>query len=130
MEFWFHTKAIIYNAEWKILVQKRSDTGKWDLVGGKTEAPERIEDAIVREIREETNITDIAHLKVIHLESSFSAEKNRYFVLILFSCSTMSWSSILSDEHQAQKWVSKDELFTIWLTDYLQTSVESITSLI
>jgi 8-oxo-dGTP pyrophosphatase MutT (NUDIX family) len=129
MEFHFHTKAIIFNQEWKILVQKRSDTGKRDLIWWKTEIPERIEDAIIREIKEETWIEDIENLKVVHVESSFSEEKNRYFVLIIFTGQTKSSISTISEEHNDDVRITKDELFTIWLTDYLQKSLEKIINL-
>ncbi len=129
MEFHFHTKAIIFNQEWKILVQKRSDTGKWDLIWWKTEIPEKIEDAIIREIKEETWIEDIENIKVIHIESVFLQKTNKYFVLIIFTGQTKSSISIISDEHNDHIRTTKDELFTIWLTDYLQKSLEKIVNL-
>jgi 8-oxo-dGTP pyrophosphatase MutT (NUDIX family) len=129
MEFHFHTKAIIFNQEWKILVQKRSDTGKWDLIWWKTEIPEKIEDAIIREIKEETWIEDIENMKVIHIESCLLQEKNKYFVLIIFTGETKSSISIISDEHNDYIRITKNELFTIWITDYLQKSLEKIVNL-
>ncbi len=129
MEFHFHTKAIIFNQEWKILVQKRSDTGKWDLIWWKTKIPEKIEDAIIREIKEETWIEDIENMKVIHIESCLLQEKNKYFVLIIFTGETKSSISIISDEHNDYIRITKNELFTIWITDYLQKSLEKIVNL-
>lgn len=129
MEFHFHTKAIISNQEWKILVQKRSDTGKWDLIWWKTEIPEKIEDAIIREIKEESWIEDVKNLKVIHVESNFLQKTNRYFVLIIFTGETESSISTISDEHNEYLRTTKDELFSIWLTDYLQKSLEKIVNL-
>jgi len=129
MEFHFHTKAIIFNQEWRILVQKRSDTGKWDLIWWKTEIPEKIEDAIIREIKEETWIKDIENMKVIHIESCLLQEKNKYFVLIIFTGQTKSSTSTISDEHNDYIRITKEELFTIWLTDYLQKSLEKIVNL-
>ena len=129
MDFRFHTKAIIYNQQWKILVQKRSDTWKWDLPGWKTEIPEKIEDAIVREIKEETWIVDIDNLKIIHLESDFLKKKDQYFVLIIFKWQTKSLLSNISHEHQDYDWVTKDEIFKIWMSDYLQESLSKVREL-
>lgn len=129
MEVHLHTKAIIFNQEWKILVQKRSDTGKWDLIWWKTEIPEKIEDAIIREIKEETWIEDIENLKVIHIESSFLQKTNRYFVLIIFKGNTKASIPNISNEHNDHVRTTKDELFSIWLTDYLQKSLEKIVNL-
>lgn len=130
MEVHLHTKAIIFNQEWKILIQKRSDTNKWDLIWWKVEIPEKIEDGILREIKEETSIEDIEDLKVIHIESSFLQEKNKYFVLIIFTGKTKSSISKISDEHNNYIRIKKDELLSIWLTDYLQKSLEKIINLL
>lgn len=129
MDFHFHTKAIIFNQKWEILVQKRSDTDKWDLIWWWTKIPERIENAIIREIKEETGIEDIKNLKIIHLESNFSLEENRYFVLSIFTGETNSSTSIISKEHNDYMRITKDKLFSIWLTDYLQKSLENVTNL-
>ncbi|MCX6825153.1 MAG: NUDIX domain-containing protein [candidate division SR1 bacterium] len=129
MKFHIHTKAIIFNPEGNILVQKRSDTGKWDLIGGKTELPEKIEDAIIREIKEESGIEDIKNLKVIHVESSFSQERNEYFVLVIFTGKTKSSISTISDEHNDYMRTTKDKLLSIGLTEYLQKSLEKIINL-
>jgi 8-oxo-dGTP pyrophosphatase MutT (NUDIX family) len=129
MEFQFHTKAIIFNPEWKILVQKRSDTGKWDLPWWKTEVPERVECAITREIEEETWIKKIEKMKIIHIESSFLSEKNKYFILFIFLWETKSLMSVISDEHKECVRITKKELFSIWLTEYLQKNLEKIIDL-
>lgn len=129
MNFRFHTKAIIYNQQWKILIQKRTDTGKWDLIWWRTELPERIEAAITREIQEETWIVDIQRLDIISLESDFSSEKDEYFVLIIFKGKTESLSVKISEEHKDHMRVTKEELLSIWMSDYLQKSLEKIIDL-
>lgn len=48
--------AIILNSQNQILLQRRSDSGKWGLPGGCQELGERFQDTIVREIKEETNL--------------------------------------------------------------------------
>ncbi len=126
MEFRFHTKAILTNPEGKILIQKRTDTGKRDLIWGKTELPEKIEEAMVREIKEETGIETVQDLGVIHIESDFSFAKTRYFVLIIYTGKINITWPIISDEHLEYQRVSKDELFTIWVTEYLEKALRNI----
>lgn len=46
----------IYNAQGEVLLQRRSDSGRWGLPGGAIEPGESICDAAVREIREETGL--------------------------------------------------------------------------
>ena len=59
------TKSIIYNRKLKkiLLVQrsKKDSVGanSWENVGGNVECGEELEEAMKREIREETGITDI-----------------------------------------------------------------------
>lgn len=49
--------AIIVNDQEQILLQKRADRDKWGLPGGCQELGERFQDTIIREIKEETNLT-------------------------------------------------------------------------
>lgn len=47
--------AAIFNDKGDILLQKRRDVNKWGLISGHVEFGETVEDAILREIFEETN---------------------------------------------------------------------------
>jgi 8-oxo-dGTP diphosphatase len=48
--------AVVTDPEGRVLVIKRRDNGAWQLPGGVLELNERIEDGVVREVREETNV--------------------------------------------------------------------------
>jgi 8-oxo-dGTP pyrophosphatase MutT (NUDIX family) len=48
--------AMIFNAAGEILLQRRSDTGRWATIGGVQEPGEEPADAIAREVREETGL--------------------------------------------------------------------------
>jgi 8-oxo-dGTP diphosphatase len=48
--------AIIFNEHGEVLLQRRKDTRKWCLISGHVEFGETVEQAILREIREETTI--------------------------------------------------------------------------
>lgn len=48
--------AILYNEEKGMLLEKRTDTGEWCTPGGAIELGESLEDALKREIKEETNL--------------------------------------------------------------------------
>lgn len=47
--------AAIFNDQGEILLQKRRDVNKWCVISGHVEFGESIEEAILREIKEETN---------------------------------------------------------------------------
>lgn len=55
-------KCLIFDEQDKILLLRRSDVGEWDIPGGHVEKDESKEDAIEREVFEETNIR-LLHLK-------------------------------------------------------------------
>lgn len=48
--------GIIYSEESGILLEKRADTGEWCTPGGAIELGETLEEALRREIKEETNL--------------------------------------------------------------------------
>ena len=48
--------AAIFNNKGEILLQKRKDVDKWCIISGHVEFGETIENAILREIQEETNV--------------------------------------------------------------------------
>lgn len=49
--------AVLVNKEGQILLQSRADRDKWGLPGGCQELGETMEETIIREIKEETNLT-------------------------------------------------------------------------
>lgn len=46
--------AAVFNTEGQILLQKRKDVNQWGLISGHVEFGESVEEAILREIKEET----------------------------------------------------------------------------
>ena len=48
--------AIILNESGEVLMQKRMDTKKWCIISGHVEFGESVEDAMIREVFEETNV--------------------------------------------------------------------------
>jgi len=48
--------VIIKDKTGKILLQKRSDTGKWSTIGGAMELGESFEETAIREVQEETSL--------------------------------------------------------------------------
>jgi 8-oxo-dGTP diphosphatase len=61
--------AIIFNEEGHVLMQYRQDVRQWCIISGHVEYGETITDAILREIREETN----ANAEIVRLIGIYSA---------------------------------------------------------
>ena len=59
--FALSVKALIYDREGRILLLRRSQSshanvGKWDLPGGKVDPGEQFDQAVIREVMEETGL--------------------------------------------------------------------------
>ncbi len=70
--------AVIVNEKGQILLQSRADNDKWGLPGGCQDLGERLEDTVIREIKEETNLDiteDNLHLITV---VSGPSRKNEY----------------------------------------------------
>lgn len=59
--------AVLVNKEGQILLQSRADRDKWGLPGGCQVLGETMEETIIREIKEETNLT-VAMISMLSLE--------------------------------------------------------------
>jgi mutator protein MutT len=84
-------RAIIINESGKVLILKRANTaegdGKWCLPGGNIEYGETADEAMVREIKQETslNCTDTKFL--FFLESLPSRESELHYINFVYKCS-------------------------------------------
>ena len=103
-------KGIIYNREINrlLLLQRCAEddigAGSWENAGGNVECNEHPEDAMKREIREETGITQIniervAYVALVNAENSY--------LIIAYFCEALTEEVQLSDEHQAYVWADE-----------------------
>ncbi len=61
--------GILYSEEKGLLLEKRTDTGEWCTPGGAIELGESLDEALRREIKEETNL-DIANPKLFDIRAN------------------------------------------------------------
>jgi ADP-ribose pyrophosphatase YjhB (NUDIX family) len=93
--------AIVFDANGKLLLHRRSDTGYWALPGGAIELDETAAQAVIREVREETGY----HVEIVRIIGVYSDPIHttiRYpngdvvsYVAIAFECK-------VSDGHRAR----------------------------
>ncbi|WP_144699932.1 NUDIX hydrolase [Fictibacillus phosphorivorans] len=95
------------------LIVKRSDedeigAGTWECPGGKIEFEEEIKQALIREINEETGLV----ISVDHIlyATTFFTDPTRKVVLLTYLCHADTYEVLLSVEHSAYMWVTKEEL--------------------
>ena len=109
--------GVVFNQEGQVLVGQRvvKDRyfAKWEFPGGKLEAGETVEQALIREFREETDINIRSSAPLIIIEHDYPDRQVRLHVHKVDEFN----GEVRSVEGQALKWVSLDELEQL---DFLQ----------
>lgn len=105
-------KSIIFNRKLnRILIIQRSKTDPigadtWENAGGNVEYGETPEQAVQREIREETGITEIQTERVAYVTLVNGDDP---YLIIAYLCESLTENVALSGEHQAFLWADKSE---------------------
>jgi len=105
-------KSIIFNPKLNriLLVQrsKNDDTGAntWENAGGNVEYGETPEEAMKREIREETGITEVSIERVAYVTL---VDGEKPYLIIAYICETRTQEVIVSNEHQAYIWADAED---------------------
>ncbi|MBS3766878.1 MAG: NUDIX domain-containing protein [Candidatus Cloacimonetes bacterium] len=105
--------AVILNNQNEILLVK---SHKWDdnyvIPGGHIELGEKIEDALRREVKEETGL-EIYDIKFLGLQQCIfdkDFEKKKHFIFIDFVCKSNDDKVVLNEEHEDYIWIKIDEI--------------------
>ena len=84
----------------------------WEFPGGKIEAGETPSEALVREIREELDTTIVVGELIDTIEYDYPSF---HLSMDCFFC-TIAAGRLLLKEHEAARWLTKDELYSVdWL---------------
>jgi nucleoside triphosphatase len=111
-----------------LLVKSHKWPGKYVVPGGHVELGETLEEAAIREAKEETGL-DIHHLQFINFQQFIHDPafwKPRHFIFFDFACKTDSLEVKLNDEAQEHIWARLDAALLLPLDSYTRTSVEKI----
>ena len=121
--------VFIFNqANEMLLLVSHKFPGKYVVPGGHVELGERLEEAAVREAKEETGL-DIYDLKFINFQQFIydpSFWKKRHFIFFDFFCRTDSTEVQLNDEAEEYIWVELEFALNLPLDEYTRVSVEKI----
>jgi len=99
--------SILYNR--KVLLIQRTDGAEWECPGGKVEFGEDLNDALRREIEEETGLTDIRIEKFIYAMTAVFDENTQLIGLMYLSHANTDEVK-LSNEHTDFIWANKEQL--------------------
>lgn len=106
----------------RILLAQRSvepNSGTWAMPGGLVETGERLEQAAIREVREETSLELTSVVFNRFHEIIMYDEKNaveRHFVLAMFVGISPDGEAVAGDDAAAVEWYTLDQLTTLPLT--------------
>jgi 8-oxo-dGTP pyrophosphatase MutT (NUDIX family) len=103
--------AVIFDARGRLLLQQRSDGGQWGLPGGSVEIGESVQEAVIREVREETGLR-VAPGRLIGIYSEPALQVVRYpdgnvwhYINVCFECAVRYGTLTTCDETLALAWV-------------------------
>jgi len=113
--------ALIFDREGNVfLMRSHKWRHKWVLPGGHIELGERMEEALRREVKEETNL-DIGEIEFLCFQEFLYDErfwKPRHFIFFDYACKTDSTEVRLNDEAQEYAWVTLKEALKMAVERY------------
>lgn len=115
-------KAVLVR-DGQVLLLRRSPQephgpGVWEFPGGKLDFGETLEEALQREVREETGLETVAGPLLYASAPVFSP--TRQAVLLHYLCSAPEGDVVLSAEHDAHRWADKSALRGLLEPELLQ----------
>lgn len=123
LPFSLSVKAIVMGKDKRCLVLRRSmasknNAGKWEFPGGKLNPGESFDNALEREVHEETGL-EITLLRPF--DTAMSSIQDRRVVYLFMLAETGTDRVRLSDEHDAFQWVAVDRLAEVDLARQFQS---------
>lgn len=104
-------KGIVYNNDKYLIIKRWSNdevgAGTWEMPGGKIEFGEKLEEALIRETKEETGL-DISVEKLLYA-TQFLSNPNRQVIIISYLCCADNTDVVLSEEHTDFLWITKNQ---------------------
>ena len=119
-------RGVIKNNEDEILIVKRhpkskTDPEMWELPGGKVEKGEHFTDALIREIKEETNLDCKVGDFCEAIQNDYMHKRTVQLMMYLID---IKGNVKISEEHTKWKWTSIDELKTLEISSSLKKVLE------
>ncbi len=121
--------ALIHDGAGKVLmIRTRKWSDKWGIPGGKIERGETSEDALGREIMEETalEISDIRFVMVQDCIDSPEFFRNEHFLLLNYIARASSHDVTLNEEAEEFEWVTMDQAFLLDLNTATKILLERV----
>lgn len=106
-------RALIRDNQGRILLLRRQNTnyfnGQWCLPGGRVEYGQTIEEAVVREVLEETALTCLNNDYLFYCESLPGRESDLHYITFYYRCRAVG-EVVLNEESEKHIWVEPTEM--------------------
>ena len=111
----------IIEKDGRILLQRRSDNGKWGLIGGLMEINETFQETAIREVREETGLEVRldSFLGIFHNHNMiWSSGGQAHVVTAFFTASIISGTPRIDEESYELRFFGRDEMPELFAEDH------------
>jgi nucleoside triphosphatase len=119
--------AMIFDAKGNLFLMKTHKWGdKYAIPGGHVELGETLIDALIREVKEETNL-DIHNIQFLCFQEFIYDDafwENRHFIFFDYVCDTDSTHVILNDEAQSYIWTSLPNISSLPIEPYTMKTLQ------
>jgi len=119
--------ALILNPEGKMFLMKSHKwRGQYVIPGGHIELGETIEKALIREVKEETNL-DVYNIEFLLFQEFIfdnSFWKNDHYIFFDYLCRTDSSEVVLNEEAEEYVWVSLEDALALPAERYTRIVIE------
>jgi mutator protein MutT len=107
--------------------EARNESGKWEFPGGGVEFGERLEDALIREIREEYGF-EVTVLRLLDVVNHLIPDENQHWVSPTFLCGHKGGTPRILEPHKCDEigWFALNEIPEGKLTIASKKSLESL----
>lgn len=120
--------ALIFNPHGQLFLMKSLKwRGKYVVPGGHVELGESLEEALRREIKEETGL-DIYDIEFVCIQEFVYDEafwEKRHFIFLDYACRTDSEEVRLNDEGESFVWVSLEEALELSIEPYTERAIRT-----
>ena len=118
--------ALIFSPDGKLfLMRSHKWRGKYTVPGGHIELGETLEEALRREVKEETGF-DIYDIEFLFFQEFIYDDefwKKRHFIFFDHTCKTDSTKAQLNSEAQEYAWVSLDDALNLPIDSYTENAI-------
>ena len=114
--------GVVIEKDGKVLFQRRSDNGKWGLIGGLVEMNETYEEAALREVREETGLEVKLgdFLGIFHNHDMvWSNGDSAHVISAMFTASIVSGEPRIDEESYELRFFGRNEIPELFAEDHI-----------